>query len=166
MSISMNPLTKGYHLIETSKLNESQVSALFQLWNQEYPANVGFNNIRDFQTYLEGLQNPNHVLMTDQQGQIIGWAFSFDRDEVRWFAILVSTSAQHQGLGSRLLDVLKSGNNHLSGWVIDHDRDVKRDGHPYLSPLAFYIKNGFNVIHDIRFELDIISAVKITWSNA
>lgn len=159
-------MNDAYHLTETSNLDATQESSLFELWNQEYPAKLCYDHTKDFRTYLHALQRPSHVLLLDDADQIQGWAFTFDREDERWFVIIVSGSAQHQGLGSRLLDVLKSRYNHLSGWVIDHDRDVKRDGHPYRSPLAFYIKNGFSVLHGTRIELDIISAVKITWSAA
>ena len=35
----------------------------------------------------------------------------------------------------------------------------------YVSPLDFYLKNGFTVCKEIRIESEKISAVKIVWNE-
>lgn len=47
--------------------------------------------------------------------------------------------------------------------VIDHDKDIKANGKQYMSPLNFYLKQGFTIIEDERLELATLSAVKIVW---
>lgn len=94
-----------------------------------------------------------------------GWYFEFDRDNARWFAMLLDQSIKNKGWGSRMLAKAKSTAKELSGWVIDHDRYHKANGETYKSPLGFYIKNGFKIVNDQRLETHKISAVKIIWQN-
>jgi len=61
------------------------------------------------------------------------------------------------------LNKLKSENDILNGWVIDHKNDVKINGELYQSPLLFYEKNDFQIFPEYRLEIPILSAVKITW---
>ncbi|MFT4741942.1 MAG: hypothetical protein ACI9L9_002739, partial [Marivirga sp.] len=52
-----------------------------------------------------------------------------------------------------------------NGWVIDHSNERKSNGRLYISPLNFYLKNGFKKLSRNRLELDKISAVKIKWEK-
>jgi hypothetical protein len=61
------------------------------------------------------------------------------------------------------LDELKKNNSVLNGWATDHQNDLKQNKDPYISPIDFYIKNGFVINTSIRIESDKISAVKIRW---
>ena len=70
-----------------------------------------------------------------------------------------------KGLGRKMLDKLKQSENHLNGWVIDHNNDKKKNGKPYISPLGFYQKCGFEILVKERLEHHKISAVKIKWTN-
>ncbi len=69
-----------------------------------------------------------------------------------------------KGLGSILVERLKTENELFYGWVIDHNNDVKGNGELYQTPMPFYLKHGFVVLHEKRMETEIISAVKIKWS--
>ena len=142
---------------------DAELFQLLQLWNQEYPVQLNLSTPADLTEYLQTLDHQRHWVYTDEHNQIIGWAFTFDRDGERWFAILIDHSFQGKGYGRSMLNQLKSHEPILNGWVIDHDEYTKSNGKPYLSPLGFYKKCGFDVLPDQRLELDILSAVKIRW---
>lgn len=98
-----------------------------------------------------------------ENNSIGGWYFDFVREQEKWFAIILDSSLQGKGFGTKLLNMAKEKEPELNGWVIDRDTDRKRNGDLYRSPLPFYLKNGFEKISDTRLELEKISAVKITW---
>lgn len=151
--------------IETSALDTRQKQSLMQLWNSEYPKNLAYQNIADFEKYLQNLSDIRHILLVDGFDNILDWAFTFIRDEERWFAILLSETIQGEGFGKKMIDKLKSQENELNGWVIDHNSDKKSNGQNYLSPLGFYRKCGFKVLTNERIELEKISAIKIKWTQ-
>ncbi len=136
---------------------------IFRLWNNEYPAQLGFADMAALDVYLNNLGNPIHYFATNDNNSIIGWAFTFEREGETWFAIIVDSTMQGKGVGSQLLHSLKANTSLLNGWVTDHYRYSKQNGQPYLSPFQFYLKNGFTVCHEIRLEIPVLSAVKITW---
>ncbi|MBK7426571.1 MAG: hypothetical protein IPI60_05840 [Saprospiraceae bacterium] len=149
-------------LIRTKSIKPYQRLQIFRLWNNEYPAQLGYSDLEGFEKYLAALVNPiNFILRQDKN--LLAWAVAFDREGERWFAIIVGSGTQKKGHGTLLLNTLKSEEPSLCGWVTDHERYVKSDGSPYPSPLGFYIKNGFKVLSDIRFENEKLSAVKIIW---
>ncbi|WP_348800153.1 hypothetical protein [Flavobacterium adhaerens] len=152
-------------IIQTAILSLEQKQVLFELWNFEYPVKVTYSHISEFENYLNELPNKFHYLLLDDQKQVLGWTFTFTRDLDNWFVILIRSEIKGKGFGRILLNQLKKNNSALNGWVIDHDKNVKLNGEPYRSPLAFYIKNGFQVIEDIRLENDKISAVKIRFEH-
>lgn len=147
----------------TTILTETQKLAALRLWNNEYPRQLAYGNIRELDEYLDRLEQPTHYLALDR-GNIVGWLFIFNRNDECWFAIIIDSTAQRQGIGSGLLYHAKQQYPTLNGWVADHNNDVKSNGEPYLSPLQFYVKNGFEVLRDTRLENDHLSLVKITWS--
>ncbi len=151
-------------IIETAFLSGEQKEKIIQLWNREYPAKLAVTG-EGFDLYFQNLSSPKHFLLYDIGDEIAGWAFSFDRDGDRWFSIIVESQSQGQGLGKILLDVLKENETQLNGWVIDHDRDTKTDGRPYISPLEFYLKNGFQICTEARYESNELSAAKIQWNR-
>ncbi len=103
--------------------------------------------------------------MVDKRGNILGWAFSFGRDNERWFAIILSDVIQRKGLGRILIDKLKSPEDEMNGWVIDEHSTKKANKQNYLSPLDFYRKCGFSILANQRLENEKISAVKIKWTR-
>lgn len=153
------------NIIQTTSLTLDQKQLLFELWNSEYPEKIGYKELSGFEDYLDGLSNKEHYLGVDDQNQIVGWAFTFFREEEDWFGIIINSAMQRKGLGIRLLQELKKNKLVLNGWVIDHSNDLKQNKEPYLSPLFFYTKNGFLVEKEIRIENEKISAVKIRWAN-
>ena len=156
-------LYNSMQIIKTNDLSPEQREEIRQLWNREYPEKLAYDSIAALDHYLNNLADTTHYLLINDLGTINGWAFTFLRDGERWFAIIIHGKIQRQGYGAALLSKLKGNEYVLNGWVMDHDRDFKKDGTPYLSPLRFYEKNGFTMQPDIRLDLEILSAVKIVW---
>jgi GNAT superfamily N-acetyltransferase len=152
-------------IIQTTSLTLDQKQLLFELWNSEYPKKIGYQDLCEFENYLDGLLNAVHYLLVGDQNQIRGWAFVFFREDEDWFGILIDSKMQGKRFGTLLLDELKRNKSVLNGWTIDHQNDVKRNNEPYLSPLGFYTKNGFVVDQNIRMENEKISAVKIRYDS-
>src|ERR1043165_7903822 len=100
------------------------------LWNSEYPRQLAYATVADLDRYLDGLDEPSHILLADG-GTIKVWAFGFMRGGARWVAIIVSRGAQRQGHGTSRLDLRKAREPVLNGWVIDHGNDVRLVGTPY-----------------------------------
>lgn len=146
-------------------LDKSQIGQLYDLWNNEYPINIRYETIREFEGYLNNLHDSSHYLLIDKLFKTIAWCCVFERDQERWFAIIVDSRDQSKGIGSSLLHHIQKKYDQLNGWVIDHNNDIKSNGDNYISPLSFYLKNDFTLIPEIRLELEKISAVKISWKN-
>ena len=153
------------NIIKTENLSELQKQRIVELWNNEYPARLRLSGIASFDEYLSRLGAPEHYLLTNEDGQIKGWLACFTRDAEKWFAMIVDTSEQKKGYGSRLLSRVKEFETEFNGWVMDGDKAFKSNGEAYPSPLGFYLKNGFEVLEDVRLETETMSAVKIRWSR-
>ena len=152
-------------IVEKKVLSLEQKEALCQLWNNEYPEKLSYKKTEEFDIYLNSLSDTKHYLLIVDTNEIKGWAFTFLREDEMWFAIIVDGQMQGKGKGSLLLEVLKNGKNNLNGWVVDHENDSKQNGEAYISPLLFYIKNGFTICNGTRIENEKISAVKINWNR-
>ena len=152
-------------IVEKKVLSLEQKEALCQLWNNEYPEKLSYKKTEEFDMYLNSLSDTKHYLLIVDANEIKGWAFTFLREDEMWFAIIVDGQMQGKGKGSLLLKVLKKGKNNLNGWVVDHENDSKQNGEAYISPLLFYIKNGFTICNGTRIENEKISAVKINWNR-
>lgn len=68
-------------------------------------------------------------------------------------------------MGSLLLNGAKKHTNKLCGWAVDHNDYVKAGGTAYLSPLRFYLKNGFREISNERLNTDKLTSVKVVWEK-
>ncbi|MBF4515337.1 hypothetical protein IRZ71_03250 [Flavobacterium sp. ANB] len=152
-------------IIEKEILLLEEKEILRVIRNNEFPAQFNYHTIEEFEVYINGLSNAKHYLLLDEENEIQGWAFTFLREEEDWFSIMLNKQFQGKGNGSLLLQKLKKNNSNLSGWVIDHENDIKQNKEQYKSPLLFYIINGFNVLSEIRIENEKISAVKIIWNR-
>lgn len=152
-------------LIQCSRLSESEILEVFKLWNNEYPERLSFESIKEFETYLNELNEQHHLLLVNSERKIKGWYFDFKRDNEKWFAIILDSNLHGKGFGTKILELAKQKEHELNGWVIDHNKDKKKSGELYNSPLNFYLKNGFIKLSAVRLELDKISAVKIKWEN-
>lgn len=148
-------------IVSKSDVSFEEKEIIFQLWNNEYPEKISYNSIEDLETYLNNLADLNHYFIYDDFNEIKGWAITFTRESEKWFAIIINSKIKNKGFGTQLLNHLKSVENNLSGWVIDHNNDLKSDGTSYVSPLHFYLKNGFSICEGIRIETDKISVIKI-----
>lgn len=152
-------------IVHTDIPDVAQLEFLFALWNKEYPAKLSYKSMSELMAYLNPLTNPMHYFAM-QNGEYIGWAFSFSRDLKTNFAVIVDSAHQNTKVGTMLLNRLKSEHSLLYGWVIDHNHDKKLDGESYRSPMAFYLKNGFTILPENRLETPVISAVQIQWSQS
>ncbi|MFN5415907.1 MAG: GNAT family N-acetyltransferase, partial [Flavobacteriia bacterium] len=110
-------------------------------------------------------KNHRHFVIENDLGEIIAWAVDFLSQEERRFSIIVSSMEKGKGLGVLLINKLKEENDVIFGWVIDHNKDLKRNGELYQTPMPFYLKHGFEILSDQRLETEIISAVKIKWER-
>jgi len=150
-------------ILKCTELNAKHKQAVLELWNKEYPKQLAYQHADSFDQYLAQLKSPVHYLLAGNDGDTQGWAFTFDRDGERWFAIIVDSTYQRMGLGSALLDAIKRDTKVINGWVTGHNEYLKTDGSTYNSPLAFYLKNGFTVVPNERLETDTLSAIKIIY---
>lgn len=104
-------------------------------------------------------------MLIDKNGIIKGWYFDFDRNNEKWFAMILAAEIHRKGFGTQLLNEAKKKESALSGWVIDKTDYLKQNGNFYKSPIPFYLKNGFHKLPEIRLELTHLSAVKIQWKK-
>ena len=149
-------------VIHTDELTDDQKNAIMKLWNNEYPDHLNYQDLTDLNSYLSNLPGAQHFLCI-KEDIILGWAFKFSRESETWFAIILDSSIQKQGIGTHLLDKLKTNEKALTGWVVDHDRYLKINGETYQSPLNFYLKNGFGVNRHLRMESPQLSAAMVKW---
>ena len=159
-------MIENLKVLKTTELNEQAKIQVLDLWNNEYPVKLSYSNLSDFESYLRNLSNPQHYLLANDRGLILGWAFTFDREDERWFAIILSETIKGSGIGRKILEEIRCDEPILNGWVIDHNNDKKQNGQYYISPLKFYVKCGFEVIDDTRLEIDKLSAIKIKWMKS
>lgn len=152
-------------IVKQTELNLKQKEEIFELWNDEYPEKLAYQTIVDFENYLSKLTEQSHYLLLNEHEETKGWATTFKRENEKWFAIIISEKLHGKGLGTKMLNALKTDENTLNGWVIDHNSDKKLNGNSYQSPLEFYTKNGFETLIETRLELEIMSAVKIKWTK-
>lgn len=149
--------------IERIELSKNDKKEILNLWNTEYPEKLNYQTLSEFEKYLEDLTEQSHILMKSQNQSIKGWYFDFIRDQEKWFALILDSKFQGKGFGSKILNLAKEKESELNGWVIDHNRDQKKNGEAYISPLNFYLKNGFEKLKENRLEMEKISAVQIKW---
>lgn len=147
-----------------NSLTDFQKNEIVKLWNKEYPSNLIYKSIDEFDEYLSKLIDPEYFIVSSDN-DILGWAVVFFREQEIWFAIILDSKVQSKGLGTKLLKELKVKYNTLNGWVVDHDNFSKIDGSNYKSPMQFYLKNNFFICENVRIENEKISAVKIRWNG-
>ncbi|MFD2942257.1 hypothetical protein [Flavobacterium notoginsengisoli] len=152
-------------VVHQNSFSENEKETLWQLRNNEYPIQFGHETFQEFDAYINSISEMDNYLLIDSKNEIQGWAYTFFRDSEIWFAIMLNYQIQGKGYGKILLEEIKKINQNLNGWVIDHEKDIKRNNEKYKSPLEFYLLNGFAVLNDIRLENEKISAVKINWKN-
>lgn len=154
-----------FQLLKKTQLSNSDKELLMELWNSEYPLTISYKSLDDFEAHLKTLANPTHYIL-ELKEEIVGWAFKFNRDNERWFALILDEKIQRKGIGSTILEIIKHKESNLCGWVIDHGNAIKNDGSTYNSPINFYAKHDFQIMHALRLETQHISAVKIYWNQS
>ena len=150
-------------IVETFDLTEEQKRKALSLWNQEYPAQLMFADLNELNDYLIKLNRKKHYLLINQDNELLGWTFVFERENETWFAIILDSRIQRKGIGTKLIKNLQAKEEQLNGWVIDRSSDKKSSGNIYKSPINFYLKNGFALNSEYRLKNGRISAVKIVW---
>lgn len=149
--------------LKVNSLSPKDKKEILELWNNEYPRNLRYESLEEFENYLKELKDQSHILIVDDSDRIIGWYFDFLREGERWFAAILNSEFHGKKFGTRLMELAKEDRNELNGWVIPSNDYLKLNAAPYRSPLGFYIKNGFQVHEDIKLETGKISAIKIRW---
>ena len=91
-------------LITTNSLSKKQKKAIILLWNNEYPANLRYQNLDAFEKYLSPLENQGHIIIVDNSKTIKGWYFDFERKNEKWFAMVLDSKFKRKGLGTQLLN--------------------------------------------------------------
>jgi hypothetical protein len=148
-------------IITTRKPSPDQLEQIRQLWNMEFPVVIGHPHMESFMTYLSKLTDIRYILVTDDDGQVLGWYMDFYRDKERWFVIAIGKAAQGRGFGKNLLKMGLEAHPEINGWVVGSSVYEKADGTLYRSPLPFYIKQGVRVFPDITFEAKGIKSIKV-----
>jgi GNAT superfamily N-acetyltransferase len=151
-------------IIETKILDLKSKKEIIELWNNEYPLQLNYKKLEDFENYLKNLNNCIHYLIHDSNKIIKAWAFKFERENKNWFAIIIAKEFQGTGIGKNLLEKIKSNETELLGWVIDHSNDDKKNGEKYISPVDFYKKCDFTITTE-RLQSNLISAIQIKWKK-
>jgi GNAT superfamily N-acetyltransferase len=145
----------------TKVLTQQQAMQIDMLWNALYSV-----KLKDrFSLLLQGVDNFMHYMIEDEAGNVQAWAVYFEKEDKIRFSILVSKAAQGKGLGRQLIDALKADLPEFYGWVTDHNNDLLSDGSTYISPLPFYLKQGFKVLDNVRLDTEMIQAVMIHWDG-
>jgi GNAT superfamily N-acetyltransferase len=135
-------------ITNTNQLTDEQFQQVNRLWDSEFPVQLNGR----FEEFLDNIVHPRHYVIEDERGQLMAWAVHFEKDQEKRFSIIVSSSHQGKGLGSALVQLLKADLGEFYGWVIDHASYVKADGTPYLTPIQFYIKHGFERTYDPKMK--------------
>lgn len=136
-----------------------------QIWNEVYPVQLGHATILSFEKYLDPLQDEHHILALAPDDTIIGWFVTFERQDDRWFAMLLAHRVKGLGIGSELLRQAKQKYRVLNGWVVAHNDYKLKDGSPYRSPLRFYAKNGFKILKENCLVNPTLEAVQVRWES-
>lgn len=145
----------------TTLLTHTQKSEIFGLWNNEYPDFLKYPSLTELEEYLAKLEHTIHHL-AERENRIVGWAAVFDRNDERWFLIIVDSANHLSGIGKELMNSIMQYNEELNGWVIDHDDYIRSDGRRYKSPIEFYLKLGFRNTGE-QLDNQLFSAVKVHW---
>lgn len=140
-------------------MSAKHTAEITALWNVEYPI-----KLKDrYALLLSDVTQCLHFYVLNDQDEIIAWSVLFEKENDLRFSIIVSGHNQQKGLGSTLLAEMKKEGKAFSGWVIDHNLDLKSDGTLYQSPLKFYLKNGFSLDESCRLNNEMIKAVLVRY---
>jgi GNAT superfamily N-acetyltransferase len=148
--------------IETLHLSDEAWHSVYGLWNTEFPVKLHKATLTDFKENIGKWDAVRHTLAIDG-AKVVGWLADFDRDDERWFALIIASSSNGTGVGTRLIMRAKKRNGILNGWVINGPGYLRQDGSSYRNPLPFYKKMGFQLVPGELLDQDGFEAVKIRW---
>ena len=148
-------------MISTTHLSKKHHAQINTLWDEEYPTTLAGR----FSVLLNDASIFKHFIILDLNQNVRAWAVYFQKDEEIRFSILVDRNHQGKGYGMQLIDAMKCELTEFSGWVIDKSHFMRKDGTAYHSPLGFYLKLGFEILHEQRIDNDMINAVKVRFSK-
>ena len=146
------------------ELTVKQLKKIFLLWNNEYPISFHFDRWENLKNYFNAYDDLHHILYVNGNS-IEGWWCDFNRDNERWFTILVSSSFQKKGIRRSLVERGKESSECINGWVIEAIKLPKKGGNLYRSPLSFYLKMGFEKTSTYSKTNSGIKTVKIQWKS-
>ncbi|MGB0933224.1 MAG: GNAT family N-acetyltransferase [Lishizhenia sp.] len=152
-------------LIEKKKcLSRTEIEDLRNLWNLVYPSGIAHISLEQTVEFINTKENRTHYVIKNAY-KMIAWSFTFLRNEQCWISILVDSKHQKKGLGKALIQEMKADNDELCGWMVDKPGYKTLEGKPYKVPLDFYLRLGFVVQENCRFDSDLLNSVKIEWKK-
>src|SRR5688572_22223055 len=98
---------RSMRILESTYPTDTQKVQIFNLWNNEYPKELNFDDLRALDDYLESLSETTHYFLEDDNHEVLGWACKFSRDHEKWFAIILNQKIQGLGQGTALLNEVK-----------------------------------------------------------
>lgn len=91
-------------LITLSKTDKKEI---LNLWNSEYPEELNYRTVSEFEKYLENLTEQFHNIIKNENQSIKGWYFDFVRENEKWFVIILDSKFHGKGFGTKLLNLGK-----------------------------------------------------------
>jgi GNAT superfamily N-acetyltransferase len=152
-------------ILQTKQIPDLFLNAAYHIWQAEYPGIIKYNNISSFSDFLSNLQETEYYLAINKVGHLSGLAYVFTRDAEKWFAIMLYSSYQSKGIGTKLLNCIKHNYSAINGWVVAQNDLKKNNGELYKSPLLFYIKNNFTILENQTTIKNGMHLHKINWTK-
>lgn len=137
----------------------------YQVWNSEFPEQIKYASVKEAAEKMRGEFANDTILVAHEENELVGWlSLSKREDDQIWITMLVNNRYQKQGVGTLMLEKAKGIHEELHGWVIKVASYKKVDGKKYVSPLAFYTKNGFSETKN-KIDQNGIKAIEVVWSK-
>lgn len=149
----------------TSSLSPEVRKQIRGIWNEEYPKVLCQKSQEKFDAYIDSLEDAAHTLVLDSRQKVQGWYADFNRENDRWFLIILSSKLQGKSVGKQLITKAQQKHKRLNGWAIFSDQYEKANGTFYKHPIGFYEKLGFCIRRDIIFQTEIMNTLKIEWQK-
>jgi ribosomal protein S18 acetylase RimI-like enzyme len=157
--------------LETSAdFTDEDCTSLQLIRNEEYPTVLEQTT---FEKSKKWLKNPdraskyitarNTSIKSHPLVGILTFSEHIDFPDCTWFSMVIRRDYQRQGIGKKMLNLVKSLSNELRAYAVEHNNYVKKDGTTYLSPLGFYKMNGFVKGEKILKTESGLECVEIIW---
>ena len=145
-----------------STLSQKEKEKIVSVWNQEYPRELAYSSVHDYDAYLSKIEILNHYLIK-KEGVIVAMASVFIREEDTWFSILINGKHQRRGLGRQLMNQLMCDYDRLNGWMVDQEGSTLATGKAYSIPASFYQKLGFVKLSKVNEKP--VRCIHIQWDK-